>query len=65
MWAGYVGQDFRGIASVRETIYDYERIGTEATAPIPRLNQRLLRERLIFTSTVNHFVTNLMTRIII
>jgi hypothetical protein len=32
--------------------------------PIPKLNQRLLREGLIFTSIVNQRFTNLMIRII-
>jgi len=40
-------------------------LGQRQAAPIPRRNQRLFRERLIFTSTVNHLVTNLMTRIIL
>jgi hypothetical protein len=34
-----------------------------ALAPIPRLNQRLFREGLIFTSIVMYFITNLMKRI--
>jgi len=35
-----------------------------ATAPLPWINQRLLRGPLIFTSTVMYFITNLMKRII-
>ena len=53
-----------GIASAKRKLYDHERIGAAATAPIPWLDQRLLRERLIFTSTVMYFITNLMKRII-
>ena len=39
-------------------------LGQRHATPIPRLNQRLFRERLIFTSTVKNFITNLTIRII-
>jgi len=53
-----------GIAASRKTVYDHERIGARH-APIPKRNQRLFRERLILTSIVMNFITNLTIRIML
>jgi len=54
------GQEFKGVLLDQGKHYMIMRgLGRRRTAPIPGLNQRLLRERLIFTSIVIYFITNL------
>jgi len=52
------------LPDARGLFYDYERIGAAALPPIPWLDQRLLRGRLIITSIVMYFITNLMKRLL-